>query len=44
VTSYTHTHLFGQVEQAVFEEHVFGLAPGAVDDDHIMFHRSYFLV
>lgn len=32
--------LFRQVEQAVFEEHVFGLAPGAVYDDHIMFHSA----
>lgn len=36
--------LLGQVEQAVFEEHVFGLAPGAVDDDHIMFHSAYVLI
>lgn len=40
----SHTNLFGQVEQAVFEEHVFRLAPGAVYDDHIMFHSPYFLV
>lgn len=32
------------MEQAVFEEHVFRLAPGAVYDDHIMFHSPYFLV
>lgn len=41
---YSYTHLLGQVEQAVFEEHVFGLAPGAVDDDHIMFHSAYVLI
>lgn len=32
------------MEQAVFEEHVFSLAPGAVYDDHIMFHCADFLV
>lgn len=32
------------VEQAVFEEHVLGLAPGAVYDDHIMLGRSHLLV
>ena len=34
--NHSHTHLFGQVEQAVFEEHVFGLAPGAVYDDDVV--------
>lgn len=38
------THLSGQVEQVVFKEHVLGLAPGAVYNDHIMFHCAYFLV
>lgn len=32
------------MEQAVFEEHVFGLAPGAVYDDHITFYSTHFLV
>lgn len=40
IVTHSYTHLFRQVEQAVFEEHVFGLAPGAVYDDHIMFHSA----
>lgn len=37
------THLFRQVEKAVFEEHVFGLAPSAIYDNHIMFDSADFL-
>lgn len=31
------------MEQAVFEEHVLGLAPGAVDDDHVALDGAAFL-
>lgn len=39
-----YTHLFREVEQAVFEEHVFRLAPGAIYNDDIMFYSAYVLV
>lgn len=41
---HSYTNLFRQVEQVVFEEHVFGLAPSAIYDDHIVLHSAYFLV
>lgn len=38
------THLFRQVEQAIFEKYVFGLAPCSIYDDYIVLHSAYFLV
>lgn len=32
------------MEQAVFEEHVFSLAPRAIYDDDVMLYSAYFLV
>lgn len=36
-------YLFWEVKQAVFKEHVFSLAPGAIDDDNVMFLSTDFL-